>query len=348
MKKVIVTGGAGYIGSHTCVALVEAGYSPVVVDNFCASDPGVLARVRELTGRELSVHQVDCRDRAALARVFEAEAPVHGVIHFAAHKCVGVSVREPREYYDNNIGSLLALLWVLERSPVPGLVFSSSCTVYGQPEQLPVTEASPIKRAESPYGRTKQICESLLQDVVASGSALRAVTLRYFNPIGAHPSGRLGELPLGTPQTLVPYITQTAAGLRDELVVFGNDYPTPDGTCVRDYLHVCDLASAHVAALEWLERQAAGALHEVFNVGTGRGVSVLEAIRAFEDVTGVRVRHRFGPRRSGDAAAVYAGVEKAQRELGWRACLGIREAMRHAWIWQRGLGSEPREIGRAR
>jgi UDP-glucose 4-epimerase len=340
VKKVIVTGGAGYIGSHTCVALVEAGYSPVIVDNFCASDVSVLARLQELTGRELPLHELDCRNRAALARVFEVEAPVVGVIHFAAHKSVGISVREPREYYDNNVGSLLALLEVMEQARVPGLVFSSSCTVYGQPDQLPVTEASPIKRAESPYGRTKQICESLIQDVVDSGSELRAVTLRYFNPIGAHPSGRLGELPLGTPQTLVPYITQTAAGLREELVVFGNDYPTPDGTCVRDYLHICDLAAAHVAALEWMERRPTGAFHEVFNVGTGRGISVLGAIQAFEAVTGVQVRHRFGPRRPGDAVEVYAGVAKAERELGWRACLGIREAMRHAWIWQRGLGRE--------
>jgi UDP-glucose 4-epimerase len=251
-----------------------------------------------------------------------------------------VSVREPREYYDNNIGSLLALLWVLEQAHVPNLVFSSSCTVYGQPDKLPVTEASPIRRAESPYGRTKQICESLIGDVVASESALRAVTLRYFNPIGAHPSGKLGELPLGKPETLIPYITQTAAGLREELVVFGNDYPTYDGTCVRDYLHICDLASAHVAALGWMEQRPAGSFHEIFNVGTGRGVSVLGAIQAFEAVTGVRVRHRFGPRRPGDAAEVYAGVDKAERELGWRASLGIREAMRHAWIWQRGLGGE--------
>jgi UDP-glucose 4-epimerase len=337
VKKVIVTGGAGYIGSHTSVALMEAGYLPVVVDNFCASDRRILARMRELMGRDFPVHELDCRDRAALARVFELEAPVFGVIHFAAHKSVGVSVREPREYYDNNIGSLLALLWALERAQVPGLVFSSSCTVYGQPEQLPVTEATPIKPAESPYGRTKQVCESLLEDVVASGSALRAVTLRYFNPIGAHPSGRIGELPLGKPETLAPYITQTAAGLRDELVVFGNDYPTPDGTCIRDYLHICDLAAAHVAAFDWMARRPAGAFHEVFNVGTGQGVSVLGAIRAFEEVSGVALRHRFGPRRPGDAVAVYASVAKAERELGWRARLGIKEAMRDAWSWQQAL-----------
>jgi UDP-glucose 4-epimerase len=200
-----------------------------------------------------------------------------------------------------------------------------------------VTEASPIRRAESPYGRTKQICESLIADVVGSGAALRAVTLRYFNPIGAHPSGRIGELPLGKPETLAPYITQTAAGLRDELVVFGNDYPTPDGTAVRDYLHICDLAAAHVAAFDWMARKPHGSFHEVFNVGTGQGVSVLGAIQAFEAVSGVALRHRFGPRRPGDAVEVYASVEKAERELGWRARLGIREAMRDAWRWQQAL-----------
>jgi len=339
MKKILVTGGAGYIGSHTCVALAEAGYLPVVVDNFCASDRRMLPRMRELMGRDFPVHELDCRDREGLARVFEREAPLFGVIHFAAHKSVGVSVRQPREYYDNNLGSLLALLWALDRAQQPALVFSSSCTVYGQPEQLPVTEQSPIQRAASPYGRTKQICEDLLTDVVASGSALRAVSLRYFNPIGAHPSGKIGELPLGKPETLAPYITQTAAGLRDELVVFGNDYPTPDGTCVRDYLHICDLASAHVAAFDWIGRQPAGAFHEIFNVGTGQGVSVLGAIQAFEAVSGVALRYRFGPRRPGDAALVYASVAKAERELGWRAQLGIREAMRDAWHWQQALGS---------
>ena len=336
MKKVLVTGGAGYIGSHTSVALAAAGYQPVVVDNFCASDRRLLPRMRELMGRDFSVHELDCRDREGLARVFEREAPLFGVIHFAAHKSVGVSVKQPREYYDNNVGSLIALLSVLERARLP-LVFSSSCTVYGQPEQLPVSEQSPIRPAASPYGRTKQICEDLLTDVVASGGPLRAVSLRYFNPIGAHPSGKLGELPLGKPETLAPYITQTAAGQREELVVFGKDYPTVDGTCVRDYLHICDLASAHVAAFAWLERQSSGSFHEIFNVGTGQGVSVLEAIRAFEEVTGVAVRHRFGPRRAGDAAEVYASVDKARRELGWQAQLGVRDALRDAWNWQQSL-----------
>jgi UDP-glucose 4-epimerase len=271
--------------------------------------------------------------------VFEAEAPLHGVIHFAAHKSVGVSVREPREYYDNNLGSLLALLEVMANANVARLVFSSSCTIYGQPEALPVTEETPLRRAESPYGRTKQMCEAMLDDMARAAAPLHAVTLRYFNPIGAHPSGLIGELPLGKPETLVPYITQSAAGLREELTVFGDDYPTEDGSCVRDYVHIQDLASAHVAAFGWLERQSRASFNEVFNVGTGQGVSVLQAIRAFEQASGRPLRYRVGPRRAGDAAAVYASVDKVARELGWRAKLGIVEAMRDAWRWQQNLAS---------
>jgi len=339
MKKVLVTGGAGYIGSHTAVELCRAGYLPVVVDNFCASDRRIIGRMQQLMGQSFPSHELDCRDRAALGAIFDAEAPIHGVIHFAAHKSVGVSVREPREYYDNNIGSLLALLSVMSRASVTRLVFSSSCTIYGQPDVLPVTEETPSKRAESPYGRTKQMCEALLDDVVRSAEPLEAVTLRYFNPIGAHPSGLIGELPLGKPETLVPYITQSAAGLREELTVFGNDYPTEDGSCVRDYVHIQDLASAHVAAFGWLERQTRASFNEVFNVGTGRGVSVLQAIRAFEQASGQTLRYRVGPRRSGDAVAVYASVDKAARELGWSAKLGIVDAMRDAWRWQQNLAA---------
>jgi UDP-glucose 4-epimerase len=337
MKKVLVTGGAGYIGSHTSVELASAGYLPVVVDNFCASDRRIVGSMQRLMGRPFPLYELDCRNRAALSQVFEAEAPIHGIIHFAAHKSVGVSVREPREYYDNNLGSLIALLEVMEKARVPRLVFSSSCTVYGQPESLPVTEETALRRAESPYGRTKQMCEALLDDVVRASAPLEAVTLRYFNPIGAHPSGLIGELPLGKPETLVPYITQSAAGLREELTVFGNDYPTPDGSCVRDYVHIQDLAAAHVAAFAWLERQTRASFNEVFNVGTGRGVSVLEAIRAFEQAAGQPLKYRVGPRRAGDAASVYASVDKAARELGWTAKLGILEAMRDAWRWQQNL-----------
>jgi UDP-glucose 4-epimerase len=340
VRKVLVTGGAGYIGSHTCLELIQHGYLPVVVDNFMASDPRILQRTRELAGQDFPSYSFDCRDRAKLADVFARERAIFGVIHFAAHKSVGVSVEKPREYYDNNVGSLLALLDVMDAAGVRRIVFSSSCTVYGQPRQLPVTEQSPIERPESPYGRTKQICEAILEDVVTSGAPSSSVTLRYFNPVGAHPSGRIGELPLGKPETLVPFITQSAAGLRDELTVFGSDYPTRDGTCVRDYLHILDLASAHVAALDWLERQGERAsFNEVFNLGTGTGVSVLEAIHAFETASGMKLRYRLGARRAGDAAEVYANADKAKRELGWQARLGILEAMRDAWRWQQNIAA---------
>jgi UDP-glucose 4-epimerase len=338
VKKIMVTGGAGYIGSHTSLALIEAGYLPVVVDNFCASDRRMLGRMRQLAGSDFPVHELDCRDAAALRAVFAKEPDIFGVIHFAAHKSVGVSVKQPRDYYDNNINSLLTLLGAMQEARVEQLVFSSSCTVYGQPDELPVTEQCPWKRAESPYGRTKQICESLIEDVVGSGAALRAVSLRYFNPVGAHPSGLIGELPLGKPETLVPFITQTAAGLRAELSVFGSDYATRDGTCVRDYIHIMDLAAAHVAAFKWLGRQPAQGFNEVFNIGTGQGVSILEAIRAFETASGTRLPYRLAPRRAGDAVEVYACVAKAERELGWQAQLGILDAMRDAWRWQQNIG----------
>lgn len=334
MKKVLVTGGGGFIGSHLCVALVQHGFEPVVVDNFCASDRRILQRAQQIAGRDFAVHELDCRDGARLRALLRSEGELFGVIHLAAHKSVGVSVQQPREYYDNNIGSLVSLLAAMDAANVQRIVFSSSCTVYGQPKQVPVTEESPIGRAESPYGRTKQMCEALLNDVVASGAPLASVTLRYFNPVGAHPSGLIGELPIGKPETLVPYITQTAVGLRDELTVFGSDYPTRDGTCVRDYLHIVDLTVAHVAALTWLEGRPAGRCNEVFNLGTGAGVSVLEAIRAFEQASGVALRYRLGARRPGDTAEVYANAVKAERELGWKARLGVVDAMRDAWRWQ--------------
>ena len=337
MKKVLVTGGGGYIGSHICVELVQHGFEPVVVDNFCASDRRILERAGQIAGRAFAVHELDCRDTPRLRALLSAEGEMFGVIHLAAHKSVGVSVQQPLEYYDNNVGSLVSLLSAMEAQGLDRIVFSSSCTVYGQPRQVPVTEDTPIEQAASPYGRTKQVCEALLNDVVASGAPLASVTLRYFNPVGAHPSGLIGELPLGKPETLVPYITQTAAGLRDQLTVFGSDYPTRDGTCVRDYLHIVDLAAAHVAALRWLERRGAGPFNEVFNLGTGAGVSVLEAISAFEQASGVALRYQLGARRPGDAAEVYADAQKAERELGWRARLGVLDAMRDAWRWQLNL-----------
>jgi UDP-glucose 4-epimerase len=337
MKKVIVTGGAGYIGSHTIVELAAAGYQPIIVDNFCASEHRMVERLRGLVSSELVVHEVDCRDRRRLLETFASAGEVYGVIHFAAHKSVGVSVRQPREYYDNNLGSLLCLLDVMNEHGTRRLVFSSSCTVYGQPKELPVTEDSPMPPAESPYGSTKQMCERIIGDVVHSGAPLQCVTLRYFNPIGAHPSGLIGELPLGAPETLVPYITQTAVGLREELTVFGDQYPTRDGTCVRDYIHILDLAAAHVAALDWLGRRELLSENEVFNLGTGRGVSVLEAIVAFEEASGEQLKYRIGPPRAGDAAQVYANADKARRVLGWQPKRTLVEAMGDAYRWEKNV-----------
>lgn len=347
MKKVIVTGGAGYIGSHVVVELHAAGYTPILVDNFSNSTPDVVQRVAGIIGAPVQAHQVDCNDGVALAQVFRAHAPIFGAIHFAAFKAVGESVREPTKYYRNNVGSLVTLLDVMRAAEVSNLVFSSSCTVYGQPEILPVTEGTPMLPAESPYGRSKQICEDLINDVVASGRhqsghSLQAVTLRYFNPIGAHASARIGELPLGPPENLVPYITQTAAGLREKLTVFGDDYDTADGTCVRDYIHVVDLARAHVRALEWLlarrdTGEAAQGVNEVFNLGTGRGASVMEVIRTFEEVSGQKLNYVIGQRRPGDVVQTYAAVDKAQTRLGWRAEMSLGAALRDAWAWQQAL-----------
>jgi len=341
MKKVVITGGAGFIGTHTAIELHAAGYLPVVVDNFGASDRRILERVRQITLADFPVYELDCRDRSALRRVFASEGPCFGVIHFAAHKAVGASVPEALSYYDNNIGSLLAVLDVMSEVGLANLVFSSSATVYGEAEELPVTEQTATKPAESPYGRTKQIGEIIIRDTAASKTPLKAVTLRYFNPVGAHPSAKIGELPLGTPANLVPFITQTAMGLRGALTVFGNDYPTRDGTCTRDYIHVVDLAKAHVAALDWLGRQPRPSFNEIFNVGTGAATSVLEAIAAFEKASGRHLEYRIGPRRPGDVVESYANVDKARQQLGWRAELGILDAMRDAWNWQVALGENP-------
>jgi UDP-glucose 4-epimerase len=339
--KVVITGGAGFIGSHTAVELCAAGYLPVVVDNFGNSDRRMLQRVQEIAGVRFPVHEIDCRDRAALRRVFAEEGSCFGVIHFAAHKAVGASVAEALAYYDNNLGSLVALLEVMHELELRNLVYSSSATVYGQSDELPVTEQTPTRPAESPYGRTKQMCESILIDTAASKVPVKAVLLRYFNPVGAHPSGRIGELPIGKPENLVPFITQTAIGLRDELTVFGHDYPTPDGTCTRDYVHVVDLARAHIAALAWLAQERRSSFHEIFNVGTGSATSVLQAIQAFEQVSNTKLRYRLGPRRPGDIVESYANVDKARNVLGWTAELSIRDAMRDAWKWQVALKEDP-------
>jgi len=336
-RKVIVTGGAGYIGSHTVVELHAAGFAPLIVDDFSNSEESVLDGIRTLTSDDVPCYRVDCNDRAAFQAVFEAEAPICGSIHFAANKAVGESVAKPLKYYRNNLGTLLTLLDLMLEYEVPQLVFSSSCTVYGQPDSLPVTEESPVLPAESPYGATKQICESIVRDTVAAGHPVKAMLLRYFNPIGAHPSSAIGELPIGTPANLVPFITQTAAGLRERLTVFGDDYATIDGSCVRDYIHVVDLAKAHVAALDWLNVQASSTLCETLNLGSGKGTSVLEAIAAFEGASGTKLDYVVGPRRPGDVEQVYAEVSKSQRLLGWKTELSIEDAMRDAWNWELAL-----------
>jgi len=338
-QKILVTGGAGFIGSHTTVELYHSGYEPVIADNFSNSDPGIVSRIESLCGSRLTVHQVDCCDYEALNRVFEAHN-FAGVIHFAALKAVGESVEKPLDYFHNNIGSMLALLRVMEKHEVSDLVFSSSCTVYGTPDTLPVTELSPIKPAGSPYGYTKQVCEQAIHYQKDAGKKLRAVLLRYFNPIGAHPSGSIGELPLGVPNNLIPYITQTANGLRKELKIFGNDYPTTDGTCIRDYIHVVDLAKAHVAALHWLQTQK-DSIVEVFNIGTGHGNTVKEVVDSFEKVSTTKLNYSFAERRAGDVPAIYADAQKAEKILNWKAELSLEDALTDAWKWQLGLANNP-------
>ena len=334
-KRIVVTGGAGFIGSHTAVSLVEAGYEPVLVDDLRNSREEAVDGIRRIVDREIEWHRVDCGDAEAMAPVLDR--PVHGAIHFAADKAVGESVEHPEKYVDNNIGGTARFTALLRRHGVRHLVFSSSCTVYGEAEILPVSETSPILPAASPYGFTKQACETLLHQAhQAAGGDLGIALLRYFNPIGAHPSAEIGELPLGPPANLVPFLTQAVAGLRGPLTVFGDDYPTPDGTCIRDYLHVCDLAEAHVSALRWLERNE-GRL-ETFNLGTGRGSSVKEVIAAFTTATGLDVPHHMGARRSGDVTAIYADPTKAAKELDWRTERSLETCLADAWRWQQRLG----------
>ncbi len=334
MKKILVTGGAGFIGSHTVVELVNAGFSPVIIDNFSNTDERILRGLNVLTGGTVTLYREDCCDRAMLQTIFQREKP-DGVIHFAAFKAVGESVADPLKYYHNNLESLVSLLAVMREFDVTNLVFSSSCTVYGTPDHNPVSELTPIQTAGSPYGRTKQMCEDIIRDQASSGAPLKAALLRYFNPVGAHPSALIGELPFGVPNNLVPYITQTAAGIRDALTVFGGDYSTPDGTCVRDFIHVVDLALAHVHALSWLTKQEDPV--EVFNLGQGRGNSVLEVIHTFSEVAGQSVNWKMGPRRSGDVPQIWADVSKADQILGWRTKLTLADALRDAWKWQQTL-----------
>lgn len=336
-KKILVTGGTGYIGSHTTVELQQAGYEVVCIDNLSNSNENVLDGIEKITGVRPAFYKIDCNDKHALQELFLREKGIQGIIHFAASKAVGESVQKPLLYYRNNIVPLLNLLELMDEHGVAGFVFSSSCTVYGQPEQLPVTEKAPILPATSPYGNTKQIDEEIIRDVIHAGAHFRAILLRYFNPIGAHPSADIGELPIGVPQNLVPYLTQTAAGIRPLLSVFGNDYNTPDGSCIRDYIHVVDLAKAHVKAVERMIEGLCKEPLEIFNIGTGRGVSVLELIQTFEQKTGVKVPHKITSRREGDIEQVWADPTHANQVLGWKAESSLAETLQSAWDWQQRL-----------
>ncbi|WP_291784144.1 UDP-glucose 4-epimerase GalE [Cecembia sp.] len=338
MKKILITGGAGYIGSHTAVALVDAGFEPVIIDNFSNSDKSVLSGLKHILGKDLSYYEGDCNDSTLLNKVF-SENDFQGVIHFAAFKAVGESTQLPLKYYSNNIDSLLILLETMAAHGVKDLVFSSSCTVYGQPDVLPVSEDTPRQEAESPYGNTKKICEDILRDYIKSGVNSRIISLRYFNPVGAHPSGEIGELPLGVPNNLVPFITQTAMGIREKLTVFGNDYNTADGSCVRDYIHVMDLADAHVKALAYLSQQKDN-FYDLFNVGTGNGNTVLEVIQTFEKISQLALNYHIGPRRPGDIEKVWASTEKIQKVLGWKPKYSLEDSIRDSWNWQQKLGEK--------
>ncbi|GAB3983909.1 UDP-glucose 4-epimerase GalE [Spirosoma terrae] len=334
--KILVTGGAGFIGSHTVVSLVEAGFEPVIVDDFSNSERSVLDGLRKILGRDVTYYPANCNDASAMEAIFQNES-FTGIIHFAAYKAVGESVQQPLKYYRNNLDSLMLLLELMPKYGVQNLVFSSSCTVYGQPEHLPVTESTPRLPAQSPYGNTKAISEDIIRDTVTANQPIKALALRYFNPVGAHPSAEIGELPLGVPANLVPFITQTAAGIRPSLTVYGNDYNTPDGTCIRDYIHVVDLAEAHVQALRKLSESSANASYDVINIGTGRGETVLNIIKTFEQETGVTLNYTIGPRRPGDVEQVYADVSKANQMLDWTASRSLAESLRDAWRWQQKI-----------
>ncbi len=336
MKKstVLVCGGAGYIGSHTSVELINAGYGVVIADNFSNSEMAAVEGVHRITGMDVPFVEVDCCDREAFRKVFE-QHEFDSVIHFAASKAVGESVQKPMLYYRNNLTSLMNIIDLMREFGRSNIVFSSSCTVYGEPDKQPVTEQTPRKPATSPYGNTKQISEDMLRDSVAAYDGLKSIALRYFNPIGAHPSALIGELPRGVPQNLVPYITQTAAGLRECLSVFGDDYPTPDGSCIRDYIDVVDLAKAHVAAISRMVENKSEERYEIFNIGTGRGVSVLELVHKFEEVNGLKINYKIAPRRAGDIIAIWADPARANAVLGWRAERSLDETLAAAWRWEK-------------
>jgi len=336
-KKILITGGAGYIGSHTVIELINAGFSPIIVDDFRNSKPFILDVLADITAQKIPFYNIDCTNESKMEQIFIDHPDLFGVIHFAAYKAVGESVEHPLMYYKNNVGSLITLLDLMEKYSINNLVFSSSCTVYGEPDSPVVTENTPIQKAASPYGDTKITCEKIINYTVDSSSKLKAVLLRYFNPIGAHPSAKLGELPQGVPNNLLPYLTQTVNGLREYLTVYGNDYKnTIDGTCVRDYIHVVDLAKAHVKSLEWLV-QKNNSLVETFNLGTGNGSSVLEVIQTFESVNNQKVNYKIGAKRKGDVEQIYADASKAKNVLGWTCQYTLADSLKHSWEWEKNI-----------
>ena len=339
MQTILVTGGTGYIGAHTIVDLIENGFEVISADNLSRSSASSLIGIEKITGKKIKNYEIDLTDKKAAEQIFIQHKNITGIIHFAAYKAVGESVEKPLEYYQNNIGSLMNLLALSIQYQVKHFIFSSSCTVYGNPDSIPVTEKTPLQKAASPYGATKQMGETIVQDTSAA-HPMAAILLRYFNPVGAHPSIAIGELPIGHPQNLVPAITQTAIGKLPKMQVHGNDYDTRDGSCIRDYIHVCDIAHAHTLALQYSIKENAFNHCEVFNLGTGKGITVLEAIAAFEKVSGVRLNYEIGPRRAGDIVAIYANNDYAVKKLGWNCKYDLNDMMRTAWLWEKSLASE--------
>ncbi|MBT8297119.1 MAG: UDP-glucose 4-epimerase GalE [Maribacter sp.] len=335
--KILVTGGLGFIGSHTVVELQNEGFEVVIIDDCSNSSEKVLSGITAITGKKPIFEKLDLKEKSKIEDFFQKYQDIEGVIHFAASKAVGESVGKPLLYYENNIGTLVYLLKELSKKDRASFIFSSSCTVYGQADKMPITEDAPVKEAESPYGNTKQIGEEIIRDTCKVTPNINAIALRYFNPMGAHPSAEIGELPIGIPQNLVPFITQTGVGLRDQLSVFGDDYPTPDGTCVRDYIYVVDLAKAHVVALQRLIENKNKDNYEVFNIGTGKGSTVLEVIQSFEKVSGKKLNYKIVDRRPGDITSAYADTTKANKELGWHSQYTLDDAMKSAWVWEQKI-----------
>ena len=338
-KKILVTGGLGYIGSHVVVELQNEGFQVIVIDNLSNSSMDVLDKIIEITGITPLFEKIDLRDKNMVSDFFKRHSDIYGVIHFAASKAVGESSNNPLKYYENNISPLVYILQQLEKIKDQNFIFSSSCTVYGQVDKSPITEDTLLKKAESPYGNTKKIGEQIIEDTCKINNNLNAISLRYFNPIGAHSSAKIGELPIGIPQNLVPFVTQTGIGIREELSIFGKDYPTPDGTCIRDYIHVVDLAKAHVIAMKRIILKDNSDNYEVFNLGTGKGSSVLEVVNAFEEISGIKLNYIFSERRAGDIAAAFADTQKANKILGWKSELSLNEAMLSAWEWEKKINS---------